>query len=123
MTEEELKAQLNAVYASTSWRVTAPLRFVGGVARGMIGLFARPRAALREVLKRMARNEAIRRFAVRMLEPFPELKKRIRNSVIDQLQYAPQPAVSLPIMQEEAALSFSAREVLAELRRAKNQKI
>nr|WP_315484429.1 hypothetical protein [uncultured Undibacterium sp.] len=42
MTEEQLRDQLDAVYASTSWKITAPLRVASGVFRKIKRLFYKP---------------------------------------------------------------------------------
>ncbi|MFZ6799394.1 hypothetical protein [Undibacterium sp. Di24W] len=42
MTEEQLRDQLDAVYASTSWKITAPLRATSGLFRKIQQLLYRP---------------------------------------------------------------------------------
>lgn len=123
MNENDLKAELEAVYRSTSWRVTMPLRWVGGVFKRSAGLLAHPRAAARAVLGSIVRTQAIRQLAVRALQPFPGLKARVRNLTIRHLEYVPPNAGILPATKEEASLTLRAREVLAELRRSTNYKI
>lgn len=81
-----LQQQLHAVFASTSWRVTKPLRWVARLRRA-------PRAATRELLAWLARKPtvlarrsvraalarpAVRRAALRLAARHPALAKRVR---------------------------------------------
>jgi glycosyltransferase involved in cell wall biosynthesis len=43
---EQVLLQLRAVYASTSWRITAPMRWLSSCARGFVGRFVKPGALL-----------------------------------------------------------------------------
>lgn len=123
MNEDDLKAELDAVYGSTSWRVTKPLRWVGGVLRRAAGLLTHPRASVRSAVSSAMRTPAVRQLAARALRPFPGLKARVRNLTIRHLEHVPSNAGILPATNEEALLTSRAREVLAELRRAKNYRI
>jgi hypothetical protein len=113
MTEEKLRAELAALRASTSWRVTAPLRFVGGVARSLNVRKIYPEGFIRGVLHRIINNQFLRRCGARVLESFP----RARRFVLVRAQGLVLNDGGGSIKDMEAELSLPARKVLTELRR------
>ncbi|MGU7813843.1 methyltransferase domain-containing protein [Burkholderia sp. AW49-1] len=75
--------QLQAVYGSTSWRVTAPLRGAVTFARGAKGTC---KSGLKRVLFRSVayvnRNPRLRRLAVRALGAMPGVKQRLVRIIV-----------------------------------------
>jgi hypothetical protein len=119
MTEDQLRAQLDAVYASTSWRITAPLRFVSGLIKHRTLPSLRLRQRMRSLLGRAIRNPLFRKAGSAVLRAFPSLREPLHRIA---RKYASVPASlspsGLPSAQTEAVLSPQARQILAELRMA-----
>jgi FkbM family methyltransferase len=115
----QLEGQLNATYASTSWKITKPLRVVGHYSKPAVFL-PLLRGALRRVLVSLARKPAVRRVVLAVLTRFPALDKlamgwyaRLRGSS----HLAPvQPGVP----PAQAMMPQSARRVLADLQRSRS---
>lgn len=72
------RQQLSAMYQSTSWRLTAPIRWVGGQGKAL--KTHRPRERTRRMAGRLARGTA--QAAVRLLERHP----RARRMAVDALR-------------------------------------
>ncbi|HXH02007.1 MAG TPA: FkbM family methyltransferase [Candidatus Competibacteraceae bacterium] len=121
--------QLDAVYASWSWRITAPLRF------GLDVLLKRsgrkpglPSAPSVKGLMRSAVGSALGKprlvaFVHRCLRPFPSLHAYVTKRVMSVMQTPPPQtrysgAASSPMPFSDAHLPASAQRVLADLRRA-----
>ncbi|EMN1928445.1 methyltransferase domain-containing protein [Burkholderia ambifaria] len=106
--------QLHAVYGSTSWRITAPMRNAVTFARSAKGTC---KAGVRRVLfKSVAyvnRNPRLRRLAVRALGAMPGVKQRLVRIIVG----APmQPAYRKPI--DDDGLTPRAREAYMALKSA-----
>lgn len=76
---EQLRQALHHMHASTSWRVTAPLRGSADLARAML---RSPRRAVRAALGRAVANPAVKARALRLLAAAPGLEKGIRKLAI-----------------------------------------
>jgi FkbM family methyltransferase len=76
---EQLRRDLQSMHASTSWRVTAPLRRSADLARAMKRV---PRRAARAVLGRALANPAVKARALRLLAAAPGLEQGIRKLAI-----------------------------------------
>lgn len=122
MTEDQLRAELAEVHASTSWRVTAPLRLIGALVKRARFHAARPRRFFRAVLSRMVRSAALRKLGTKVLEPFPFLRDRVRRIALSHmLGPTLSTTVGYPVAETEIELSLPARRVLAELREARRK--
>ena len=119
---KEILLQLNAVYASTSWRVTAPLR---AISRGVHSLTLAPRAikssikqGLRSCAAQVARRPRLKRLALVILNRMPTLKARLMQMAGDYRNAfsssTHQPAIPLELHQ----LSPRARQIYADLKSA-----
>ena len=75
----QANAQLHAMYHSTSWKITRPLRIVALVLKGQGKTVFK--AGLKRVIQQTARfgdeHPSFRRFAVSVLNRFPGLKQRL----------------------------------------------
>lgn len=121
MTEDQIRAELDAVYRSTSWRVTAPLRFVGALVKHRTSPAFRPRERVRRLLGRIVRHPAIRKIGSAVLRAFPSWRAPMQR-IARKFASAPAPTSlgpsGLPSAQSEAVLSAQAKHILAQLRQA-----
>jgi FkbM family methyltransferase len=113
---QDMEARLTATYASTSWKITAPLRAAGRVVRAL----RRPGLA-RRVVVRVTGNERIRQLLIPVLLRYPALGKKVSTSIAAIKQVTPEPlsplAVAVP--EELKGLPVSVRAVLGDLQRAR----
>ena len=94
--EANLRRQLAAVYESTSWRVTAPLRFVSRSARWLAaGSWAwitlkpgsRPRRTARRTIVVLAKRRGLVVAGKVLLAPFPAFRERIQTIIRSHRDY------------------------------------
>lgn len=122
----DLEERLLATHRSTSWRITAPVRTAGAIARRLRSRgMPSPRAVLRRVVDRAVASERMRRLVIPVLRRFPGLRTRASAMLGAIRQSAPEPsnaAVLAPDMPELPpeikALPAGARRVAADLHRA-----
>jgi len=76
---EQARRDLQSMHASTSWRITAPLRRSADLARGVKRV---PRRTARAVLGRALANPAVKARALRVLAAAPGLEQGIRKLAI-----------------------------------------
>lgn len=114
---QDMEARLTATYASTSWKVTRPLRGLGRVLRAL----RRPGLA-RRIVTRVTDNERMRRLLIPVLLRYPALGKRVSASLAS-IKAAPEPAVhaAAAVPEELKDLPVSVRAVLGDLQRARGQ--
>ncbi|MCC6073461.1 FkbM family methyltransferase [Massilia sp. GCM10020059] len=107
----DLEQRLLATLASTSWRVTRPLRMAGTLVHRMraVPYKARAAALARRILTRLTRNERVRRLFIPLLLRFPEQATKVSRT-LNAIKQGPGHAPTLPA---------SARKVLADLQRAR----
>ncbi len=111
-----LEQQIVAMQASTSWRVTRPLRMAGKLVQAL----RRPGLA-RRVLTRVTANERLRRLLIPILLRYPALGKRVSASLASIKQAAPaQAPAGVAVPDELKELPVSVRAVLADLQRARS---
>ena len=138
----QLEQHITAIHASTSWRLTTPVRVAGGLARrgvsaardGRIGSGLRRRAAslvlgddhtrgMRGLLRRTANNTLARRIALPLLRRFPGLQASLRRAVLGMpaplvSRHAVLPDWAGPLPADYLEMPESARQVLLDLARA-----
>ncbi|MYM38698.1 FkbM family methyltransferase [Duganella qianjiadongensis] len=120
---KDLEQRLLAVYASSSWRITAPLRFI--MRRGDNSLPNLARRAVRGAIRRAVRwltsREMLRRALLPIIVRSPMLSRLVSRSlhVIKQGGGPAAGAADVPHLQRE--LPLSARKVLDDLRRAQHK--
>ncbi|WP_348694554.1 FkbM family methyltransferase [Duganella fentianensis] len=120
---KDLEQRLLAVYASSSWRITAPLRLL--MRRGDNSLPNLAKRAVRGAIRRAVRwlttRETLRRALLPIIVRSPFLSRIVSRSlhVIKQGGGPAAGAADVPHLQRE--LPRSARKVLDDLRRAQNK--
>jgi hypothetical protein len=112
----DLEQRLLATEASTSWRVTRPLRFAGRIVQAL----RRPTLA-RRAARRLTGNERVRRLVIPVLLRSPWLRRRVSEllTTIKEPQAAPLPAVLAAVPEELRPLPAAVRTVLRDLQRAR----
>jgi FkbM family methyltransferase len=111
----ELEARLVATHASTSWKVTRPLRSAGALLRAL-----RNPGLARRVLGRISANQRLRRLVIPLLLRYPALGQRVAASLAAIRHAAPAPnAGGAAVPEELRPLPASVRAVLADLQRAR----
>lgn len=119
----EANAQVQAMLHSRSWRITAPMRYVGGIVyrlrsairEGRIesGLKRRVKAVLRRTGHEILRRPTLTRATLGVLNRVPGFKRRMQN-IMRPPEVPPQ--VALP--PQPANLSPRASRIYAELKKA-----
>jgi FkbM family methyltransferase len=117
----DLEQRLVAVLSSTSWRVTAPMRFVMRRGPDSMANLARRKAkgAARRSLRWVTSREAVRRTVLPLVMRSPYLQstvERLLSAAKRSFADAPAPSSDVPAALRE--LPQSAREALDQLRRA-----
>ncbi|MCA1248314.1 FkbM family methyltransferase [Massilia sp. MS-15] len=123
-----IERDLLATRASTSWRLTAPLRAAGLLVHHLRR--QRPSALVRRALNRITGNERLRRLLIPVLLRYPRLGQRVSASLSAIRQAAPDPvaapqmaaavaAVTAAVPDEFKGLPVSVRTAMADLRRAR----
>ncbi len=117
---KDLEQRLLAVYASSSWRITAPLRFLMRRGENSLPNLARraARGALRRAVRWLTTRETLRRVLLPLIVRSPLLSRLVSRGlhVIKQGSGPAAGAADVPHLQRE--LPQSARKVLDDLRRA-----
>lgn len=109
--DERLKATL----ASTSWKVTRPLR-----AAGSLAIALRSPGLARRIVNRLTANERVRRLVIPVLRRHPAINERVSASIASiKLDPPQQAAFGIEVPEELKGLPQSARTVLADLQRAR----
>ncbi len=116
-----LEQRLNAVYASSSWRITAPLRLVMRRGPDSLPNLVRRKAkgALRRGLRWLTSREALRRTLLPVIGRSPWLQQQVANTLAAaKMATAPDSAATPDVPSQLRDLSIPARAVLADLQRA-----
>lgn len=82
MNSKQLRAQLDAIQRSTSWRVTAPLRAIGRMVK-----FKRPsgfsmKRIIVGILRRMVSQPRLRHAGMMFFSRFPKTQRRIKQLLL-----------------------------------------
>ncbi|WP_292040129.1 FkbM family methyltransferase [Massilia sp. UBA6681] len=115
---KSLEATVIATHASTSWKVTRPLRIAGAIVHGL----RRPERTKR-IVTRLTRSETLRRLLIPFLLRFPALNRRVQASLsaIKQVPPEPLPEGVKPVPDELRGVPASVRKVMADLQQARRR--
>ncbi|MBC3806243.1 hypothetical protein H8K52_02650 [Undibacterium seohonense] len=119
MNEEQLRAELDSVYRSLSWRITAPLRYLSLNVKRLRFALRSPKKALIRAIQLAIRNQKIAAFGRLVVNRFPALKTRLRASLgnAHAVSYNPAPSQSaisdIPVATDVVALTPAAQEIYA----------
>lgn len=126
---ESYGQQLVAMTASRSWRITAPLRAAGQLARRLrnairnrtlgAAIKRRARGLLQRLGQRLLRNRTAKGIANALLVPFPRLRARLRGVMASALLEASAPANVVPVPDDQ--LSPRSRQLYQQLQQAFKQ--
>ncbi len=118
---KDLEQRLLATLSSTSWRITAPLRFVARRGPdGLVGLTRRKaRGAARRLLRWLTSREALRRTVLPLVMRSPRLQALLSRLLTAAKQATQEHAAHGPaVPHAQRELPQSARDALEQLRRA-----
>jgi len=79
LASQALQAQIDALYASASWRLAAPLRFGTRLVRWLVRL---PKRSARFILRRALANPAVKRSTLGVLRHVPVLERLARRLAV-----------------------------------------
>lgn len=125
----ELEQRIVAMLGSTSWRVTAPLRWISGTARKTLAALRegrlpgavrrRARSGLLALVRAILRRPRLKRAARSLLAPFPALQARLQRAAYQSAMQAQaaQPA-ALPVPEDVQHLSPRAQQAYQQLQQA-----
>jgi hypothetical protein len=81
MNEQQLREQLDAIYRSTSWKITSPLRWIGEViSRGHV-FVPKLKQIVIQLARLAARNPTLLQIGTRVISVFPSIRHRLRIAV------------------------------------------
>lgn len=126
MSEERLRAELNAVYASISWKITAPLRLANALLRRVFSGLRQPRQAARRLAVGLVhfalRRPWLARLGKAVFERFPVARQRVLNLALQGapviVPAAPVRPVHALVAPAAAELSPAAQMILSQLHQA-----
>jgi FkbM family methyltransferase len=121
---KDLEQRLLAVYASTSWRITAPMRFIMRRGENSPANLAKRKArgALRRGLKWLTSREMLRRALLPVIAKSPWLQRQVAATLAAAKSATAPEAHAAPDVPELLRdMPQSARNVLADLQRAFEQ--
>ena len=117
----ELEQRLVATLASTSWKVTGPLRYVGAIVHKLRAPGVAQRVVKRATTK-VTTNQRLRRVLIPIIVRHPALQRRVSATLqaIKQVPVAQPPLpADLVVPEEQRGLPASVRTVLADLQRVR----
>lgn len=79
MSEQQLRAELDAVYRSTSWRITTPFRLLVSIIKQPRTILELPRRFARWLIRFVMRQPLLNQLAKRILSLFPTWLARFQQ--------------------------------------------
>lgn len=114
--DKDLRRELDAVYASTSWRITAPLRLLNKLLS-----YARPRQFVLGLMRLVMARPAMRQLALNIVNRFPALKSRLKRrferAQLQQLAQAQVPGALSAQSSANAEVRLISDDILNAVRR------
>jgi hypothetical protein len=85
MNEQQLREQLDAIYRSTSWRITSPIRWIGQIISSRHAFVPIVKKIVIQLARLAARNRTLLQIGTRIISVFPSIRHRLRIAIfIDQ---------------------------------------
>ncbi len=104
------------MYSSTSWKLTAPLRYCARILKPGRSAAVSPRRLLFSLLRGIGKLPLVRKSGAEILKLFPALRGRIRRVILARDVDSLVPVANSSSMSaEQSTLPPSARTILAEL--------
>lgn len=87
MNEQQLREQLDAIYRSTSWRITSPLRWIGQINSKRQAFVPTVKKHIVLLARLAVRNRILFQIGTKIISLFPGIRHRLRIAVFfDQHQ-------------------------------------
>jgi hypothetical protein len=96
MPEDQLRKELDAVYNSLSWRVTAPLRLLSFWVKWVVRILRSPKQAFKALIHWGIRQAWLVTIARKFFTYFPGLKNRLRRFALNPL-VSVTPTIAIPV--------------------------
>lgn len=127
MNEKQLRAELDAVYGSISWRITAPLRHLSAFVKRFILRPLSPKVWLRLLISFVLRRPTLVTYIKRILSSTPSMKRwaqslTYRATQVEQQAYVP-PNLELPQENQLPMMSTSSAMLYRELQCAIKERV
>lgn len=118
MSDQDLQAQLEAIHNSTSWKITAPLRFFSRLFSGELSVKSIAKKIIVSITRLAVKNPILLRVGAKLLVFFPQLRTSLRHNVFFESQVATTKNADTvaPVHYIEKELSPKAKAILFDLR-------
>lgn len=118
MSDQDLQAQLEAIHKSTSWKITAPLRFVSRLFSGELSVKSIAKKIIVSIARLAVKNPILSRVGTKLLIFSPQLRTSLRHNVYAEPQVATtKNVVTLAsVHYGEKELSPKAQAILSDLK-------
>lgn len=115
MNEQQLREQLDAIYQSTSWKITAPLRWIVGLTKDHKRVFFSFKGNLIQLLSKGVSNPILFKIGSKILLPFPALRFRLQSAMREQNSLVADRGNNYDSGGTPVVLSIAAQEIMREL--------
>jgi hypothetical protein len=105
MPEDQLRKELDAVYNSLSWRITAPLRFLSFWVKRVVCILRSPKQAFKALIHWGIRQAWLVTIARKFFSYFPGLKNRLRRFALNP-SVSVMPTIAIPVSAKNEAIEL-----------------